>query len=184
VKLPSKPVFVVHEHHAKRLHFDLRLEMGGVLKSWAVPKGPSMNPKDKRLAIMVEDHSLDYGGFEGVIPEGMYGAGTVAIWDRGRYDLKEGGLKKGRLTIVFYGKKLKGAFALARLRRMSGRENAWLLIKKADEYADSEFKLETVINAKGNRQKAKGKRRKAIGTRRKAVGDGLMREWEDERIER
>jgi bifunctional non-homologous end joining protein LigD len=137
----SLPTFVIHEHHAKRLHFDLRLEMDGVLKSWAVPKGPSMNPKDKRLAVMVEDHSLEYGNFEGVIPEGMYGAGTVLIRDKGKYEIKEGSLKEGRLSIIFYGKKLKGAFALVRPRRMTGKDKEWLLIKKADEFADYEFKL-------------------------------------------
>jgi len=129
----SLPIFVVHEHHAKRLHYDLRLEMEGMLKSWAVPKGPSMNPKDKRLAIMVDDHALEYGDFEGVIPEGMYGAGTVRIWDRGRYEIKEGSLKKGRLSLVFYGRKLRGVFALG---RMTGKEKEWLLIKKADEFAE------------------------------------------------
>jgi len=129
----SLPIFVVHEHHAKRLHYDLRLEMEGMLKSWAVPKGPSMNPKDKRLAIMVDDHALEYGDFEGVIPEGMYGAGTVRIWDKGRYEIKEGSLKKGRLSLVFYGRKLRGVFALG---RMTGKEKEWLLIKKADEFAE------------------------------------------------
>jgi bifunctional non-homologous end joining protein LigD len=138
----SMPFFVIHEHHAKRLHFDLRLEMEGVLKSWAVPKGPSMNPKDKRLAIQVEDHPLEYGNFEGVIPEGMYGAGTVMRWDKGRFEIKEGPLERGRLTIIFYGKKLKGAFALA---KMSGRDKEWLLIKKADEFADYGFELKTVL---------------------------------------
>lgn len=127
------PMFVVHEHHARKLHFDLRLEMEGVLKSWAVPKGPSMNPKDKRLAIMVDDHALEYGDFEGVIPEGTYGAGTVRIWDKGNYEIKEGSLKKGRLSLVFYGKKLKGAFALA---KMTGKDTEWLLIKKADDFAE------------------------------------------------
>src|SRR4030042_1463680 len=124
------PVFVIHEHHAKRLHFDLRLEIDKALKSWAIPKGPSMNPKEKRLAIMVEDHPLDYATFEGKIPEGMYGAGTVLLWD------------KGKLDIVFYGKNLKGAFALA---KMYGKDKEWLLIKKKDKYADYKFVLENVL---------------------------------------
>lgn len=140
--MKSRPSFVIHEHHAKRLHFDLRLEIEGVLKSWAIPKGPSMNPKGKRLAIMVEDHPLEYGNFEGVIPEGMYGAGTVVIWDKGRFEIKDGSLQRGRLTIIFYGKKLKGSFALA---KMSGKDKEWLLIKKADEYADYGFELKTVL---------------------------------------
>ncbi|MEW6107955.1 MAG: DNA polymerase ligase N-terminal domain-containing protein [Nitrospirota bacterium] len=135
------PVFVIHEHHAKKLHFDLRLEMDGVLKSWAVPKGPSMNPADKRLAVMVDDHELDYADFEGTIPEGMYGAGDVFIWDRGSYELKAGNIKSGKLEIVFKGKKLKGLFALV---KMSGKEREWLLIKKRDEFADREFILKTV----------------------------------------
>ncbi len=135
------PVFVVHEHHAKRLHFDLRLEMEGVLKSWAVPKGPSMNPADKRLAIMVDDHDLDYAGFEGIIPEGMYGAGDVMIWDSGTYELKSGDIKTGKLEVDFKGRKLKGIFALA---RMSGKEKEWLLIKKNDQFADRDFILKTV----------------------------------------
>jgi len=136
------PIFIVHEHHAKRLHFDLRLEMDDVLKSWAVPKGPSMNPKEKRLAIMIEDHPLDYSTFEGIIPDGMYGAGAVAIWDRGTFEIQGGSLQKGKLGIVFYGKKLKGVFALA---RMSGKVKEWLLIKKTDKYADYNFILETVL---------------------------------------
>lgn len=135
------PVFVVHEHHAKRLHFDLRLEMGDRLKSWAVPKGPSMNPADKRLAIMVDDHNLEYADFEGAIPEGMYGAGDVFIWDSGTYELKAGDIKSGKLEIVFEGKELRGMFALV---RMSGKEKEWLLIKKTDEFTDRSFKLKTV----------------------------------------
>ena len=136
------PIFVIHEHHAKRLHFDLRLEMDEVLKSWAVPKGPSMNPKDKRLAIMVEDHPLDYATFEGTIPEGIYGAGTVVIWDKGTFETDGGTLRSGKLDVVFHGKKLKGAFALA---RMSGKDKEWLLIKKKDRYADYSFTLKTVL---------------------------------------
>jgi bifunctional non-homologous end joining protein LigD len=135
-------IFVVHEHHARHLHFDLRLEMDGVLKSWAVPKGPSMNPADKRLAVMVDDHDMDYAGFEGTIPEGMYGAGKVAIWDRGTYELKGGKVAAGKLDVAFQGKKLKGAFALT---KMHGREREWLLIKKNDEFADREFKLKMVV---------------------------------------
>ncbi|MHB8882937.1 MAG: DNA polymerase ligase N-terminal domain-containing protein [Thermodesulfovibrionales bacterium] len=140
------PVFVIHEHHATRLHFDLRLEMDGVLKSWAVPKGPSMNPADKRLAVMVDDHDLDYAGFEGTLPEGTYGAGKVCIWDQGQYELRDGSIESGRLEIGFKGKKVKGLFALV---RMSGKEKAgkgkdWLLIKKKDEFSDSAFTLKTV----------------------------------------
>lgn len=134
-------IFVVHEHHAKRLHFDLRLEMAGVLKSWAVPKGPSMNPADKRLAVMVDDHPLDYAGFEGTIPEGNYGAGEVFIWDRGAFDLKGGSIASGKLEVVFKGKKLKGMFVLT---RMSGKDKDWLLIKKTDEFADRHFRLKAV----------------------------------------
>ena len=137
------PIFVVHEHHARKLHFDLRLEIDGVLKSWAVPKGPSMNPKEKRLAIMVEDHPLEYAPFEGTIPEGMYGAGSVAIWDKGTFKIEEGSLQKGKLSIIFYGKKLKGAFVLA---RMSGKDKEWLLIKKTDKYADFNFVLNPLLS--------------------------------------
>jgi bifunctional non-homologous end joining protein LigD len=135
-------IFVVHEHHARHLHFDLRLEMEGVLKSWAVPKGPSMNPSDKRLAVMVDDHALDYAGFEGTIPEGMYGAGKVAIWDNGTYELRAGSIASEKLEVLFRGRKLKGTFALA---KMSGREREWLLIKKNDEFADREFRMKTVL---------------------------------------
>lgn len=136
------PVFVIHEHHARRLHFDLRLEMDKVLKSWAVPKGPSMSPKDKRLAVMVEDHPLDYASFEGTIPEGMYGAGTVVIWDKGTFELQGGNLRDGKLDLTFHGTKLRGAFALA---KMSGKEKEWLLMKKKDRYADYDFLMKTVL---------------------------------------
>lgn len=138
------PIFVVHEHHARKLHFDLRIEMEGVLKSWAVPKGPSMNPKEKRLAILVEDHPLDYAAFEGTIPEGMYGAGAVAIWDSGTCEIPGGSLRQSKIDIVFKGKKLKGAFALA---RMSGKEKEWLLIKKRDKFSDENFILKTVMKS-------------------------------------
>jgi len=140
--------FVVHEHKATRLHHDFRLEIAGVLKSWAVPKGPSMNPAEKRLAVMVSDHPLEYAEFEGIIPEGSYGAGPVVIWDTGTYISLEGdplgGIESGKLAFELHGKKLKGAFALARMKgRGTGKE--WLLIKKRDAHADPQWKLETAL---------------------------------------
>jgi len=136
------PLFVVHEHHAKRLHFDLRLEIDDVLKSWAVPKGPSMNPGERRLAIMVQDHPMDYADFEGTIPEGIYGAGAVVIWDKGRFEIAAGSLLEGRLVLVLQGKKLKGEFSLV---RMSGKDTEWLFMKKKDSFADYNFQLATEL---------------------------------------
>ena len=130
--------FVVQKHDASRLHYDFRLESeDGVLLSWAVPKGPSVNPETKRLAILVEDHPLDYLHFEGTIPSGNYGAGTVIVWDTGNYTSKEilsEQMKRGKVSIELYGNKLKGMFSLIRTRR----ENEWLLIKGRDEYASNE----------------------------------------------
>jgi bifunctional non-homologous end joining protein LigD len=134
--------FVVHEHHATHLHFDFRLEMEGVLKSWAVPKGPSMNPAEKRLAVMVEDHDLEYGNFEGAIPEGEYGAGEVAIWDKGTYALVSGSIGAGKIEFRLRGKRLNGIFVLT---KMKGKDKEWLLIKKRDSYADPSFRLATVL---------------------------------------
>ncbi len=140
-------VFVVHKHAARALHYDLRLELEGVLKSWAVPKGPSLNPSLKRLAVMVEDHPIDYKDFEGVIPEHNYGAGSVIIWDRGVYHHPAAGngheserllmdsLEKGNLKFVLHGEKLRGEFALVRVRR---DDNSWLLLKKKDQYASAD----------------------------------------------
>ncbi len=130
--------FVVHEHHSKKLHYDLRLEIGGALKSWTIPKGPSMNPKDKRLAVMVDDHPLEYGIFEGIIPEGHYGAGPVIIWDSGTYDSVKQDIIKGKIEFYLRGKKLKGLFVLT---RMKGKEKEWLFIKKNDEYSDGNFEI-------------------------------------------
>lgn len=141
----SRLRFVVHEHHASRLHFDFRLEAAGLLKSWAVPKGPSLDPADKRLAVEVEDHSLSYGGFEGTISEGRYGAGEVRIWDEGTY-VPEGDavarLKAGKLTFRLSGGKLRGAFSLVRMSRGDGQ---WLLIKTADEFAEAGWELKTIL---------------------------------------
>jgi bifunctional non-homologous end joining protein LigD len=134
-------IFVVQKHRASHLHYDFRLEADGVLKSWAIPKGPSLDPHQKRLAIRVEDHPYEYKNFEGTIPKGNYGAGEVIVWDRGTYRSADGdgedavlkGLRKGALSIVLRGKKLKGAFSLVRLKQ----PKQWLLIKKDDAYASS-----------------------------------------------
>lgn len=132
------PLFVVHEHHATHLHFDFRLEIEGVLKSWAVPKGPSMNPADKRLAVMVEDHPLEYGSFEGTIPEGQYGAGRVLIWDRGAFTLLGGSIEEGKIEFDLKGGRLKGIFVLF---RMKGKEKEWLLVKKKDAAVPGQRKV-------------------------------------------
>src|SRR5688572_25249335 len=131
--------YVVQRHDATRLHYDFRLEHDGVLKSWAVPKEPSLNPKDRRLAVEVEDHPLDYGGFEGEIPEGQYGAGSVVIWDRGHWTPlgdTDDGLKDGKLDFTLDGRKLKGRFTLVRMaergKRKPGKNN-WLLLKRHDK---------------------------------------------------
>ena len=137
-------LYVIQKHDATRLHFDFRLELDGVLKSWAVTKGPSLDPAEKRLAVRVEDHPLDYGSFEGTIPEGEYGGGTVMLWDRGTW-MPDGdpheGLRRGKLSFVLNGERLKGGFALVRMRKDPGRnarEN-WLLIKERDKYADPDL---------------------------------------------
>jgi bifunctional non-homologous end joining protein LigD len=143
--------FVVHEHRSTRLHYDLRLEIGGVLRSWAVPKGPSMDPADKRLAVMVPDHPVEYIDFEAIIPEGRYGAGPVVVWDEGTFlpiDTEDpaAALERGRLSFELGGKKLKGAFALAQMKhlpRASGKE--WLLMKKKDRYAREGYEIETAL---------------------------------------
>jgi len=148
-KMKGQPLrFVVHEHQATRLHYDFRLEMEGVLKSWAVPKGPSMNPAEKRLAVMVADHPVEYADYEGIIPEGTYGAGPVVIWDAGTYVPLEGdpldGIRAGKLAFELKGARLKGGFALAQMKgRGTGKE--WLLMKKKDAYADPNWRLETAL---------------------------------------
>ena len=136
--------YLIQKHAARRLHYDFRLEMSGVLKSWAVTKGPSLNPADKRLAVHVEDHPLDYGGFEGTIPQGQYGGGTVMLWDTGTWEPigdATRGYKKGKLDFELHGTRLKGRWHLVRLRgnrRGDEKQENWLLIKGKDEYADEE----------------------------------------------
>lgn len=135
-------IFVVQEHNSRRLHYDLRLEVDGVLKSWAVPKGPSSDPRDKRLAIQTEDHPLEYAHFQGTIPEGQYGAGTVIVWDTGFYKnmtQKDGqevsmgqALHSGHAAFWLEGKKLKGGYALTRTKR------GWILVKMKDEMAKTQ----------------------------------------------
>ena len=134
--------FVIQKHAASRLHYDFRLEMEGVLKSWAVPKGPSLDPADKRLAMMTEDHPIDYGDFEGIIPAGQYGGGTVVLWDQGTWEPLEDphqGLRKGALKFRLDGKKLKGKWTLVRIKGKDPREEGktWLLIKERDELVRS-----------------------------------------------
>src|SRR5688500_1527819 len=144
-----KLAYVIQKHEASRLHFDLRLELDGVMKSWAVPKGPSLDPSVKRLAIHVEDHPVEYNEFEGTIPQGEYGGGTVMVWDRGTYTsadegaepeaaLREG-YRKGDFKFMLHGKRLKGSWVLVRTRGWGGgknRKNQWLLIKHRDDAAD------------------------------------------------
>jgi bifunctional non-homologous end joining protein LigD len=147
-----KQIFVVQKHAASRLHYDFRLAINGVLVSWAVPKGPSMNPADKRLAVGTEDHPLEYADFEGTIPEGQYGAGTVMVWDRGTYEPQDGSvtpseqLAHGKIDVVLRGDKLRGGFTLVQTGKPSAgsrQQERWLLIKHRDEYADSSWNIES-----------------------------------------
>lgn len=155
----NKLVFVIHKHDATRLHYDFRLQIGSVMPSWAIPKGPTLDPQFKRLAMPTTDHSMDYRNFEGVLPEGGYGAGPVLIWDEGYYipqieiekgklsyvdDIKEAqkvmkeGLKKGELKFELHGKKVKGSFALIKTKGF-GPKDSWLLIKHKDEYVQEGY---------------------------------------------
>jgi len=141
----KKPIFVIQKHAARQLHYDFRLQLGRALKSWAVPKGPSLNPSDKRMAVEVEDHPLGYAKFEGVIPKGEYGSGTVMIWDKGSYrnvtkkNNKEvpitRALRNGHLTIELDGEKIEGRYALSRI--VKGKKPRWLLVKVKDAKADA-----------------------------------------------
>lgn len=165
-KVGKKLSFVVQKHDATRLHYDFRLECGGVLLSWAVPKGPSLNPADKRLAMQTEDHPLDYQNFEGIIPKGNYGAGPVIVWDKGYYQTLDGGSKKaqereirqnlkaGKLSFILQGEKLNGEFSLVK-SQSDNQENAWLLIKKRDEFnrqADITKQDKSVLSHQGVEQ--------------------------------
>jgi len=146
IKSSKKHIFVVQKHDSSHLHYDFRLEINGVLKSWAVPKGPSLNPKQKRLAIETEDHPVAYAGFEGVIPGGNYGAGVVMVWDKGTFENTteknnkiipaKKAYKNGHISFNLRGKKLKGGFAISHFR-----DNKWLLVKMNDKYADARVNI-------------------------------------------
>jgi bifunctional non-homologous end joining protein LigD len=146
-KPAAKLAYVIQKHAASHLHFDLRLELDGVMKSWAVPKGPSLDPAVKRLAMQVEDHPIEYNAFEGTIPKGEYGGGTVMIWDQGTYayggaedvdpiDGLRQGYTRGDFKVVLHGKRLKGSWVLVRTRRGDPKRAQWLLIKHRDEFAE------------------------------------------------
>ena len=146
----EKRIFVVQKHDASHLHYDFRLEIDGVLASWAVPKGPTLDPSSKRFATMTEDHPIEYAKFEGTIPEGHYGAGTVMIWDKGTYETEEDPapedqLAKGELKVKLQGKKLRGGFVLVHMGHRSGKpreKSRWLLIKRKDEFANRKWKAD------------------------------------------
>lgn len=146
----KQPIFVIQKHRASHLHYDFRLEMEGVLKSWAVPKGPSYDPAVKRLAMMTEDHPYEYASFEGVIPEGNYGAGNVIIWDNGTWEFIEPGddpvkaLKQGKLTFRLDGKKMFGEWALVKIKGRSPKGNEWLLLKHRDKWANNQIDVTEV----------------------------------------
>ncbi|HTJ22226.1 MAG TPA: DNA polymerase ligase N-terminal domain-containing protein [Gemmatimonadaceae bacterium] len=146
--------FVIQKHAASRLHYDFRLELDGVMKSWAVPKGPSYDPTVRRLAMEVEDHPIEYNRFEGTIPEGEYGGGTVMLWDRGTYEPEGGGgeealregYRRGDLKILMHGKRMEGGWVLVRMRRDEGGRAQWLLIKHRDEFADPDYDVTSEVN--------------------------------------
>src|SRR6185295_12031207 len=167
------PLFVIQKHAAQRLHYDFRLELDGTLKSWAVPKGPSLDPTHKRLAVHVEDHPLDYGGFEGIIPPKQYGAGTVLLWDRGSWSPVGDplvGYRRGRLKFNLNGQKLRGQWNLIRMsaRHGTGKEN-WLLIKEKDSEAQSGIKSNVTENL--TKSVASGRTIEQIASNRRRVWD-------------
>ncbi|HEY4307245.1 MAG TPA: DNA polymerase ligase N-terminal domain-containing protein [Gemmatimonadaceae bacterium] len=172
--------FVVQKHAASHLHYDFRLELDGVMKSWAVPKGPNYDPSVKRLAMEVEDHPIEYNKFEGTIPKGQYGGGTVMLWDRGTYEAEDGGgadslrdgYERGNLKFVLKGERLLGGWVLVRLKR-PGARNQWLLIKHRDEYATSKVDVtEAVLTSV------------TTGRTMDGIAGGNSRVWNSDRVEK
>ncbi|GAB4245381.1 MAG: hypothetical protein Kow00129_05270 [Thermoleophilia bacterium] len=171
-KSHEDPIFVVQQHKASRMHFDFRLEIDGTLASWAIPKGPSTDPREKRLAVRTEDHPVEYASFEGSIPEEEYGGGTVIVWDTGRWEHKTKddkgneltpaqALEKGHLSVRLHGQKLRGGYSLIH-SKMGGNEKNWLLVKEKDDEADA--------------------RRNPVSTETKSVVSGLTVEEMEERM--
>ena len=182
----AKPYYCVQRHDATRLHYDFRLEINGVLVSWAVPKGPTLDPAVKHFAAKVEDHPLEYGGFEGNIPEGNYGAGSVMLWDRGAFELvgempAAPQLERGDLKFRLHGEKLKGEFAIVHMKGR-GKGNEWLLIKKRDEFAVPGWDIESHAYSalSGRTQQEIAQNLPARKSKRKAAG-AADRVWESSR---
>jgi bifunctional non-homologous end joining protein LigD len=185
-KSTANPYFCVQRHDATRLHYDFRLEIDGVLKSWAVPKGPSLDPAVKHFAAHVEDHPIDYGGFEGNIPAGNYGAGSVMLWDRGTFELLgdangQEQIARGDLKFRLDGEKLKGDFALVHMKGR-GKGNEWLLIKKRDEFAAPGWDVEEHAYSalSGRTQEEIARNLPARKTKRKTAG-AVDRVWQSDR---
>jgi bifunctional non-homologous end joining protein LigD len=185
-KRSAMPYFCVQRHDATRLHYDFRLEIDGVLKSWAVPKGPTLDPTVKHMAAFVEDHPLEYGSFEGNIPAGNYGAGSVMLWDRGTWELlgdvpADAQMARGDLKFRLHGEKLKGDFAIV-LMKGRGKGNEWLLIKKRDEFAAEGWDVEAHANSvlSGRTQQEIASNLPARKTKRKTAG-AADRVWESDR---
>ena len=180
--------FVIQKHAASHLHFDFRLELDGVMKSWAVPKGPSYDPGTRRLAMQVEDHPIEYNTFEGTIPKGQYGGGTVMLWDRGTYEADGGGgedalreaYERGDLKIVMHGKRLRGGWVLVRMRRDEGGKAQWLLIKHRDDAADANYD----VVADETTSVSTGRTMEQITTGRSRVWDSNRDSDDDEAGER
>jgi bifunctional non-homologous end joining protein LigD len=172
--------FVVQKHAASHLHYDFRLELDGVMKSWAVPKGPSYDPATKRLAMEVEDHPIEYNSFEGTIPQGQYGGGTVMLWDRGTYEAEDGGgeealrdgYERGDLKFVLHGKRLMGGWVLVRMRRPGARAQ-WLLIKHRDDYATSKVDVTEEVQTSVT-----------TGRTMEEIAGGRSRVWNSNRAEK